>query len=132
MFTPGGTTSTLQALMLARDEALERSAATPGAEPRPVRAARLRLLASEQSHFSVLTAAHILGLDDDAVVQVPVDDDGVAHVDLTQAAAEGADADRRHRMREQLELTLTGLQSVKEVEVTVAGIGSLTNKVAPR
>lgn len=76
MFTPGGTTSTLQALMLARDEALERSAATPRAEPRPVRAARLRLLASEQSHFSVLTAAHILGLDDDAVVQVPVDDDG--------------------------------------------------------
>lgn len=56
-----------------------------------------------------------------AAPTVPVDDDGVAHVDLTQAAAEGADADRRHRMREQLELTLTGLQSVKEVEVTVAG-----------
>ena len=56
-----------------------------------------------------------------AAPTVPVDDDGVAHVDLTQAAAEGADAERRHRMREQLELTLRGLQSVKEVEVTVAG-----------
>jgi len=52
---------------------------------------------------------------------VPVDDDGVAHVDLTEAAAEGADADRRQRMQEQLELTLTGLQSVNAVEVTVAG-----------
>ncbi|NHU84240.1 pyridoxal-dependent decarboxylase [Kocuria sp. JC486] len=76
MFTPGGTTSTLQALLLARDEALERSAGSPGAEPRPVRAARLRILASAESHFSVVTAARILGLDDDAVVIVPVDEDG--------------------------------------------------------
>lgn len=73
MFTPGGTTSNLQALMLARDECLERSARTPHAAPRPVRAASLRILASAESHFSVSTAARILGLDDDCVVPVPVD-----------------------------------------------------------
>ncbi|WP_423445867.1 aspartate aminotransferase family protein [Kocuria sp. KSNUG] len=76
MFTPGGTTSNLQALMLARDECLERSALVPGAAPRPVRAASLRILASTESHFSVVTAAHVLGLDDDCVVPVPVDDRG--------------------------------------------------------
>lgn len=96
MFTPGGTTSTLQALMIARDHALEVSAATTPSrdvaslpeqprhrstghehpEPRPVRAARLRILASAESHFSVVTAARILGLDDDAVMTVAVDDDG--------------------------------------------------------
>lgn len=76
MFTPGGTTSTLQALLLARDEALESlSHAFPG-QPRPVRAARLRILASAESHFSVLTAARILGLDDDAVTTVAVDEQG--------------------------------------------------------
>lgn len=85
MFTPGGTMSTLQALLLARDEALEAPSASPaslgadaspGTEPRPVRAARLRILASAESHFSVRTAARILGLDDDAVLTVPVDDSG--------------------------------------------------------
>lgn len=75
MFTPGGTTSTLQAMMIARDQALEVTAG-PGAEPRPVRAARLRILTSAESHFSVVTAARILGLDDDAVITVAVDDDG--------------------------------------------------------
>ena len=80
MFTPGGTTSNLQALMLARDECLERSALVPGAAPRPVRAASLRILASAESHFSVVTAAHVLGLDDDCVVPVPVDDRGMLSV----------------------------------------------------
>ncbi len=76
MFTPGGTTSNLQALMLARDESLEFGGRLPGAPPRPVRAATLRILASAESHFSVVTAARILGLDDDAVVTVPVDANG--------------------------------------------------------
>ncbi|MCC5675415.1 pyridoxal-dependent decarboxylase [Kocuria rhizophila] len=80
MFTPGGTTSNLQALMLARDECLERSAQTPGAPPRPVRAARLRILAGAEGHFSVVTAARILGLDDDCVIPVPVDSRGALSV----------------------------------------------------
>ncbi|RKQ36556.1 pyridoxal phosphate-dependent decarboxylase family protein [Kocuria tytonis] len=76
MFTPGGTTSNLQALMLARDESLERTAHLPAAAPRPVRAAALRILASAESHFSVVTAARILGLDDDSVIPLPVEGDG--------------------------------------------------------
>lgn len=76
MFTPGGTTSTLQALMIARDEALEASGHQSEPDPRPVRAARLRILTSAESHFSVVTAARILGLDDDAVVTIGTDDDG--------------------------------------------------------
>lgn len=88
MFTPGGTTSTLQALMLARDEVLERSTAQPGAASRPERAARLRILASAESHFSVVTAARILSLDDEAVVAVPVDDDGCMRPDALRASIE--------------------------------------------
>lgn len=68
-----------------------------------------------ETAFPLRTGADLAG------PTVPVDEDGVAHVDLTEAAAEGADAARRHRMREQLELTLTGLQSVSAVEVTVDG-----------
>ena len=68
-----------------------------------------------ETAFPLRTGADLAG------PTVPVDEAGVAQVDLTEAAAEGADADRRHRMREQLELTLTGLQSVNAVNVTVAG-----------
>lgn len=50
---------------------------------------------------------------------VPVDEDGVARVDLTEGTLEGADAEARHRMQEQLRLTLTGLSSVQRVEVSV-------------
>ena len=91
MFTPGGTTSNLQALMLARDECLEASGQLPGAAPRPVRAASLRILASAESHFSVVAAARILGLDYDCVIPVPVDGSGV----LSVAADRRAVADLR-------------------------------------
>ncbi|WP_260853461.1 pyridoxal-dependent decarboxylase [Kocuria palustris] len=84
MFTPGGTTSTLQALMIARDEALERTRGAGGS--RPERAARLRILASAESHFSVRTAAHVLGLDDDAVVTVACDASGRMRPDALAAA----------------------------------------------
>ncbi|GAB2697466.1 pyridoxal phosphate-dependent decarboxylase family protein [Thalassiella azotivora] len=63
VFTSGGTQSNLQALHLARDEALHRGV--------PVE--RLRVLASEVSHFSVRKSAHLLGLGPDAVVEVPCD-----------------------------------------------------------
>nr|WP_298987387.1 LpqB family beta-propeller domain-containing protein [uncultured Micrococcus sp.] len=52
---------------------------------------------------------------------VPVDEAGVARVDLVDAAVEGADAEARYRMEEQLRLTLTGLASVNRVEVSVEG-----------
>ncbi|MFI1866700.1 pyridoxal phosphate-dependent decarboxylase family protein [Streptomyces jumonjinensis] len=61
VFTSGGTQSNLQALLLAREEA-KTSDLT-----------RLRIFASECSHFSVQKSATLLGLGPDAVVSIPVD-----------------------------------------------------------
>ncbi len=66
VFTSGGTQSNLQALLIARERA--RHAAPPGSAPR-----RLRILASEVGHFSVVTAARLLGLGPGAVVPVACD-----------------------------------------------------------
>ncbi|SEN62951.1 pyridoxal phosphate-dependent decarboxylase family protein [Actinacidiphila rubida] len=63
VFTSGGTQSNLQALLLAREEAL-----AGGADP-----ARLRVLASKCGHFSVQKSASLLGLPADAVITVPCD-----------------------------------------------------------
>ncbi|MGW5278582.1 lysine decarboxylase DesA [Streptomyces collinus] len=63
VFTSGGTQSNLQALLLAREEAKTEDLG------------RLRILASEVSHFSVRKSAKLLGLGPDAVVSVPVDQD---------------------------------------------------------
>ena len=52
---------------------------------------------------------------------VPVSEAGVASVDLTPATVEGADTEQLFRMREQLELTLTGVTGVERVEVMVDG-----------
>lgn len=90
MFTPGGTTSTLQALMIARDEALEATAGFGHCASRPARAATLRIFTSAHSHFSVMTAAKILGLDDDAVVSIPVDGTGRMRTSSLRAALEAA------------------------------------------
>ncbi|GAB3230479.1 lysine decarboxylase DesA [Glycomyces halotolerans] len=74
VFTSGGTQSNLQALLLARDEAVE-TVVKNSAEPlRDVEALpRLRLFASPHTHFSVVKAARLLGLGEDAVVTVPAD-----------------------------------------------------------
>ncbi|GAA4019480.1 lysine decarboxylase DesA [Streptomyces sp. NBC_01352] len=63
VFTSGGTQSNLQALLLAREEAKTDTAA------------KLRIFASEVSHFSVKKSAQLLGLGQDAVVSVPVGTD---------------------------------------------------------
>ncbi|MER6470132.1 lysine decarboxylase DesA [Streptomyces collinus] len=63
VFTSGGTQSNLQALLLAREEAKTEDLG------------RLRIFASEVSHFSVRKSAKLLGLGPDAVVSVPVDQD---------------------------------------------------------
>ncbi|MYW15591.1 lysine decarboxylase DesA [Streptomyces sp. SID486] len=63
VFTSGGTQSNLQALLLAREEAKSDSLG------------RLRVFASEVSHFSVQKSAKLLGLGPDAVVSIPVDHD---------------------------------------------------------
>ncbi|WP_112469462.1 pyridoxal phosphate-dependent decarboxylase family protein [Streptomyces triticisoli] len=61
VFTSGGTQSNLQALLLAREEAKTDSPA------------RLRILTSGISHFSVRKSAKLLGLGPESVVPVPVD-----------------------------------------------------------
>lgn len=66
VFTSGGSQSNLQALHLARDRALTRDR---GLDP-----ARLRVLVSQDGHFSVAKSARLLGLPD-AVLGVPVDAD---------------------------------------------------------
>lgn len=63
VFTSGGTQSNLQALLLAREEAKTDDTA------------KLRVFASEVSHFSVQKSAKLLGLGPDAVVALPVDQD---------------------------------------------------------
>ncbi|MEV6183515.1 lysine decarboxylase DesA, partial [Streptomyces sp. NPDC052015] len=63
VFTSGGSQSNLQALLLAREEAKSDDLA------------RLRVFASEVSHFSVKKSAKLLGLSADSVVSIPVDHD---------------------------------------------------------
>lgn len=70
IFTSGGTQSNLQALLLARDEALKNHADVPRAEA----LGRLRIFASASGHFSVQRAAQLLGLASDAVIAVHTDD----------------------------------------------------------
>jgi L-2,4-diaminobutyrate decarboxylase len=71
VFTSGGTQSNLQALLLAREEALASAESCPASRHRLL--PRLRILASEDSHFSVRTSATLLGLAPDAVRTVPTD-----------------------------------------------------------
>nr|WP_301539681.1 aspartate aminotransferase family protein [Nocardioides sp. zg-DK7169] len=66
IFTSGGTQSNLQGLLLARDRALAGRARGE--------LARLRVVASTDGHFSVQKAARLLGLGDEAVITVPVDE----------------------------------------------------------
>ncbi|MFI6872975.1 lysine decarboxylase DesA [Streptomyces sp. NPDC050400] len=71
VFTSGGSQSNLQALLLARQEAKP----GPGGWEGTADLAKLRIFASEVSHFSVKKSATLLGLDAKAVVSVPVDKD---------------------------------------------------------
>ena len=100
VFTSGGTQSNLHALLLARERATERArredeaeearlrrASGPGLRPdRRLRSLheiveRMVVLATDQSHFSVSTAARLLGLGPDSVVAVPTDELGRMRAD---------------------------------------------------
>lgn len=71
VFTSGGTQSNLQALLLAREESKPgRAGWESGVNP-----GKLRVFASEVSHFSVKKSAKLLGLGTDCVVSIPVDHD---------------------------------------------------------
>ncbi|MCB5180793.1 pyridoxal phosphate-dependent decarboxylase family protein [Streptomyces antimicrobicus] len=95
VFTSGGSQSNFHALLLARDEACrlvmknsERE--LPKAEVLP----KLRIFASEVSHFSVKKSAAMLGLGYEAVIPVPVDrtkqmDTSVLALELENCVREG-------------------------------------------
>lgn len=72
VFTSGGTQSNLQALLMARGEACLDPSTDPG-ESLARTLDRFRILASDESHFSVRKSAQLLGLGRDAVVPVPTD-----------------------------------------------------------
>lgn len=81
VMTPGGSMSNLLGLMLARDAAVARDgsdarSAGVGALVRPV------VLCSELAHFSVHRACAALGLGEDAVVTVPVDEEQRMRLDV--------------------------------------------------
>ena len=89
VFSSGGTQSNLHALLLAREAAL---AAT--SLPRPRALARLVVFATASSHFSVGKSALLLGLADDAVIEVLGDGEGrmdaaALAIALRDAAASG-------------------------------------------
>jgi L-2,4-diaminobutyrate decarboxylase len=93
IFTSGGTQSNLMAMLMARETfyAGTRDIKTRGL---PEDFHRLRILASELSHFSVQKAAAILGLGYDSVVPIPCDryfrmDVGALVQALDQCSANG-------------------------------------------
>lgn len=93
VFTSGGTQSNFQALLLARDRHCRRqfgrdvqSAGLPPA------AESLRVLCSEEAHFTAEQAAHHLGLGEDAVVTVPTDEDRRMDLDALDATLAELDA----------------------------------------
>ncbi|NNG39224.1 aspartate aminotransferase family protein [Flexivirga sp. ID2601S] len=89
IFTSGGTQSNLHALYLAREHAVGSRHATDRTAALP----RLRVFASADSHFSVRTAARLLGLHPDAVVPIPTDGHRRLRVDALRAAIDSARAE---------------------------------------
>ncbi len=74
VFTSGGTQSNLQALVLARGEATA-SLRRDGRTGRDLHE-RLRILTSAHSHVSVAKAARVMGLPEEAVIEVATDEGG--------------------------------------------------------
>ncbi|WP_103501522.1 pyridoxal-dependent decarboxylase [Streptomyces sp. SM14] len=75
--TPGGSLSNLMALTMARDTVLaRRTGRSPGQEGLLAIGVQPVVLCPEGVHFSVERAARMLGLGEDNIVTVPVDDTG--------------------------------------------------------
>ncbi|CQD22310.1 putative decarboxylase [Mycobacterium lentiflavum] len=74
VFTSGGTQSNLQALMLARDNFAARTLGVDiAADGLPPDARRWRIVCTDDAHFSVLTAARLLGLGEAAILPAGTD-----------------------------------------------------------
>lgn len=94
VFTSGGTQSNFQALLLARDRYCHRTFnQNVQRGGLPSKAESLRLLCSEEAHFTGKQAAHHLGLGEDAVITVSTDND--RRLDPTALEATLVDLDTR-------------------------------------
>jgi len=69
-FTSGGTQSNLQALYTSREKALNSGSSLDS----------LRVLCSEEAHYSIARSAHILGLPKEAVITIDCDSDGALKI----------------------------------------------------
>jgi L-2,4-diaminobutyrate decarboxylase len=76
VFTSGGTQSNLMGLLLARDHAALRVGCSVAVDGVTDVVRRFRILCSSASHFSVRKSARILGLGEQAVVELPADEHG--------------------------------------------------------
>ena len=96
VFTSGGTQSNFQALLLARDQYCYRQfGRNVQATGLPSAADSLRVLCSEQAHFTGRQAAHHLGLGEDALVTVPTDHEGRMNPDALDATLADLEAQGR-------------------------------------
>jgi L-2,4-diaminobutyrate decarboxylase len=95
VFTSGGTQSNFQALLLARDRYCHREFGQDvQATGLPSAADSLRVLCSENSHFTGKQAAHHLGLGEDALVTVPTDHEGRMDLDALDATLADLEAQK--------------------------------------
>lgn len=85
VFTSGGTQGNIMALLIARDWAVRRiSGHDVQRDGLPDYHARLRIIGSAKSHFTLSKAATILGLGQRAMVTVPSHDDGTMVVEALE------------------------------------------------
>ncbi|MED4601817.1 aspartate aminotransferase family protein [Paenibacillus validus] len=86
VFTSGGTQSNFMGLLLARDHyCCMRWNWNVQQRGLPPQADRLRVLCSEEAHFTVKQSAALLGLGQQSVITVPVDSKGRMHSDLLES-----------------------------------------------
>ncbi|MEV4776880.1 pyridoxal phosphate-dependent decarboxylase family protein [Microbacterium sp. LWH12-1.2] len=90
VFTSGGTQSNFHALFLAREAAVSTIE-----EPRSIALSRMVVFATASSHFSVGKSALLLGLADDAVIEVADDGEGRMLPSALDAAIDAATAEGR-------------------------------------
>lgn len=93
VFTSGGTQSNLMGLLLARDWVADRlNSHSVQKQGLPEYAAKLRILCSKNSHFTVQKSASLLGLGESSVCCVDANANGTMKVDALKAEIEALQA----------------------------------------
>ena len=109
VFTAGGTQSNLIGLLLARNQTIKRLSGHQVAETGlPDYAGSLRILCSDQAHFTIAKSAAVLGLGTQAVVKVASHPDGRINV-------------------EQLSGTIDALRQTGTIPIAIVGTAGTTD-----